>query len=127
MPEGMEAEFCSCDFDYDGTADIHREELVKARKEHTCLECEEAISKGEKYVRVTQLFEGEWWTGKICRPCEAIRQDYCAPYSLLRERIGELLGFDYVTGEFCEESKYGGYFGLKTSRAMRKRRENRDA
>jgi hypothetical protein len=96
----MEAEACFCDFDYDAVAELHRETVRTARKEHTCIECEEPIKPGEKYHYVTQKCDGEFHEMKVCTPCERIRNNFCAPYYMLREMIHDYLGFDYVTGEY---------------------------
>lgn len=97
--DGMEPGACSCDFDYDMVADVHCESIRTARKEHRCIECDEIIMPGEKYHCITQLCNGHWHTFKICVPCERIRNNFCAPYYMLREYVQDYLGFDYVTGE----------------------------
>jgi hypothetical protein len=97
----MEAAACTCDFEYDEIAALHREKVVTARKEHTCLECGEKIRPGEKYHYYFQVSEsGDWWQGHVCTPCERIRTNFCAPFGMLREMIYEYLEFDYVTGEY---------------------------
>jgi hypothetical protein len=95
----MEATACHCDFDYDCVAVIHKEIIRTARKPHKCIECREQIQPGEKYHDFNQLAEGSWHNFKVCTPCERIRNNFCAPYSMLKEYLMDYLGFDYVTGE----------------------------
>lgn len=97
--DGMEPGACSCDFDYDWIAEVHREKVVTARKEHKCIECSETIKVREKYHYIFQIGDGDIHQAHVCVPCERIRADFCAPYHMLREMIQEYLGFDYVTGE----------------------------
>lgn len=97
----METAACSCNFDYDEIAELHREKVVTARKEHKCLECDEMIKVGEKYHYYFQVLGGgDWWQGHVCVPCERIRSNFCAPFGMLKELIIEYLEFDYVTGEY---------------------------
>lgn len=100
---GMEAMACYCDFDGE-PCEFHREIVRTARKEHCCGECGEAIKPGEKYHYFAQKFDGEFHDFKVCVPCERIRANFCAPLSMLRELISEYLGFDYVTGEYDDET-----------------------
>ena len=47
--------------------------IVKARKEHRCVECGETISPGSQYERVTGLWDGEFATFKTCLTCRNVR------------------------------------------------------
>jgi hypothetical protein len=99
----MEAELCSCDFDYDGVvAEFHNERIHTAKKKHRCIECDEEIQVGDTYHYVVQKAEGHIYQMHICVLCERIRSNFCAPYYMLRDTISENLGFDYVTGEWNE-------------------------
>ena len=96
---------CVCDTDYDGPK-FCSEKWIKARVEHRCCECGEAIQKGEHYERVTGLWE-EWETLKTCGPCRRIRTDVCCggfEYGALRSVIMEVYGVDYVTGETDDDN-----------------------
>jgi len=70
-----------------------------ARKQHRCDECHEHIEAGEKYLHISGKEEGRWFTFKMCRVCDVISRDYCAPLGQLRQWVMGYLGIDYVTGE----------------------------
>jgi len=94
---------CVCSMDHEG-ADVSGTMIITARKKHTCCECGEAISPGERYEVISGLWEGSWDRYKTCLPCQRIRDDLCSCGYLfggLREAIWEALGFDYVSGEFA--------------------------
>jgi hypothetical protein len=46
----------------------------KARKQHKCHECRRIINIGERYEKVTEVFEGEISTHKTCTSCLSIRE-----------------------------------------------------
>jgi hypothetical protein len=101
MAEGMEAGFCSCD--HDGVpASVFRRKVIVARKQHKCCECGATIQPGEKYEKVDGLWEDMWEHHTTCAICDRIRQDYCAPYTMLRETIWYGLEVD-ILGEWGEE------------------------
>ena len=54
---------------------INNKHLRKARKAHTCYECKGLIPVGGKYHMYTGLHEGEWYSYKICIPCEFRRHE----------------------------------------------------
>jgi hypothetical protein len=58
-----------CDGEY---CTVSESKTVKARKLHTCDECEQAISVGEMYERISQLYDGEWTHMDICATCSEI-------------------------------------------------------
>lgn len=41
-----------------------------ARKDHRCDECDRTIPRGAAYVYVTGLFDGSWWSVKLCARCD---------------------------------------------------------
>jgi hypothetical protein len=94
---------CSCDWDpdveplkvYDGT-------WRKARKTYRCCECDEEIKPGDKYHEGCGLDDYGWTRWRTCKLCQSIRDDlcYCSPFGYLREELMEVLGMDYVTGEW---------------------------
>lgn len=93
---------CDCSYDVDDYVEILSDNVVKARKQHICLECGEPIKPGDKYEDVNGIYEGEFVNYKTCLPCVAIRKRYCPNgwlYGGLREHITECIEMDYVTGE----------------------------
>ena len=101
MVEGMEASFCTCDFDGD-PSEWCRTKTVKARKEHRCCECGGSILPGDWYQRINGKWDGAIEEYKTCLVCAQIRSDYCAPLSMLRETLWEGLEVDYL-GEWDED------------------------
>lgn len=66
-----------------------------ARKDHVCSECRGTIKKGEKYHRVTGLWD-DFASFKICPECWELRGDMekevepdCIAFGCLREDIAE--------------------------------------
>jgi hypothetical protein len=94
----MEASFCTCDYDTPSPVP-YAETIRRARKPHTCCECDEPIQPGQQYQHASGRSDGGWFRYHTCIPCSRIARDYCAPFGHLRAQIRELLGFDYVTGE----------------------------
>lgn len=41
-----------------------------ARKEHRCEECSRKILPGATYHHITGLFDGSWWSAKLCARCD---------------------------------------------------------
>lgn len=41
-----------------------------ARKAHTCEECRRTIPAGATYHYITGLFDGSWWSVKLCARCD---------------------------------------------------------
>jgi hypothetical protein len=41
-----------------------------AKKEHRCEECRRAILPGATYHHITGLFDGSWWSAKLCVRCQ---------------------------------------------------------
>jgi len=93
---------CACTYDYE-PADVYQAKEVKARKSHTCYECDGEIARGETHEVVSGLWDGSWSRYRTCLLCVRIRDDLCGCgfiFGALRETIREDFGFDYVTGEF---------------------------
>lgn len=63
-----------CDCDYDGIADVWRDEYRVARKEHTCYECGSMIQPKEKYEYTTVVFDGTVRNYKTCWDCVDLRK-----------------------------------------------------
>ncbi len=93
---------CDCSVDVDEPWRCFVATKRKARKRHTCVECEEPIVPGERYVEEKGIdYEGTPFRYHTCILCHRIREHYC-PYGWyvggLREQLMECIGFDYVTG-----------------------------
>lgn len=94
---------CDCSIDYDpGCNDLQFSELRKARKRHTCGECDRAIEPGERYEHATQLYDGGWSHHKTCLGCYNIRQHLCRygwVWGSVAEQVEACVGYNYVTGK----------------------------
>ena len=91
---------CDCSIDTGEYCEVYTATLRRARKGHTCIECQGAITPGEQYEHVDYMFEGYWDYAKTCVPCRAIRERYCHYgfiHGNLAERLTECLGFDHLT------------------------------
>jgi len=63
---------CIC-VDIDEYPRVHAMEVRKARKQHWCGECGEAIEIGEEYEHYSGLWDGHWQSHKMCMTCVRIR------------------------------------------------------
>lgn len=88
---------CGCD-DLEGP-EFYLEELVKARKAHTCCECGKAINPGQMYQRITGKWDGNVRTYKTCEPCADLRdslsQVMCVGLEMLQDCYAEYRGPTY--------------------------------
>lgn len=87
------SDFCSCDI----TTYPYFERRHTARKTYQCYDCCGPITKGERYLSVGGLCEGEWWNGKLCQRCEAMLDWVkahvpcaCPSFGNMREELTEL-------------------------------------
>jgi hypothetical protein len=100
---------CDCSVDVDEPCRVWVEIRRKARKEHKCVECREAIRAGQHYVEETGIdAERSPFRYRTCAPCYAIRERYCPGgfiWGDLADTIWDCLGFDYrkVPGADCED------------------------
>ena len=89
---------CDCSpFIIENKASLFTEKIVNSRKDHTCCECHEKITKGKKYHRVKGLWEDGFYEFKTCIPCHTIRQEYCHNgyyFGELSKTVRECLGVD---------------------------------
>lgn len=58
--------------------DVDSERQVRARKEHRCAACKEAIERGHLYVRHTLIYAGQVDETVRCLRCDAIYQQLVA-------------------------------------------------
>jgi hypothetical protein len=79
--------------DYDGDqASVFNSHVLKARKSHTCYECEETIQPGDRYERVSGKWGDEWRTYRFCLPCSEIATEFsdnARCFGYLWEGMGE--------------------------------------
>jgi hypothetical protein len=73
--------------------------LPKARKPHKCHECKELIEPGERYERVSTLYDGNFDEHKTCLGCISIRDEffkdgyfYCGIIEAFEEHVRECSG-----------------------------------
>lgn len=75
--------------------------LIRARKDHKCLECSRPILKGTEYERASGKFDGEVFADKTCMDCAHIRDGLSCgesvPAGTLWESINEVFG-EITTG-----------------------------
>lgn len=55
--------------DFDEKCKVLNADWVRARKQHECHACYETIRPGDRYHRVKNLFEDQWWEIKRCARC----------------------------------------------------------
>ena len=72
-----------------------------AKKQHTCCECSQTISAGDKYEYSSGIWDGEPSSFKTCSSCAEIRQEYKAT-------TGEGLPFKEL-GYYIRETFYRGF------------------
>ena len=70
-----------------------------ARKEHKCCECLSVISPGERYERVSGVWDGEFGVFKTCMVCAEVREAAMARYrfddSIPFECLWEIVGVEF--------------------------------
>lgn len=59
----------------DEEPEFSKTKMAKAAKEHTCIECERTIQKGEVYEYVVGTWDGEFRTYRTCPDCLSIRKE----------------------------------------------------
>ena len=57
-----------CD-DAEGACPIWEEKTPRARKQHECMACREAIAPGQKYHRTDSMYDGHWSHWVHCTRC----------------------------------------------------------
>ena len=97
----MMDDVCLC-LDTDNPAEWAVETSPIARTTHKCCECGDTINPGERYQRVSGVWEGEFDTFKTCFVCVKIREDFfpCGwYYGCIRTEFRENFDFDPFTNE----------------------------
>lgn len=94
------AGMCSCDWDgyTDGSPSLYRRGYPKARKVHTCYECNRPITPGTKYEKITGLYcDGGFFELKTHLACAGIRRDFCCD---MHGSVGEMFESTYGFSPF---------------------------
>ena len=90
---------CDCSVETEDSCQLCHTTQPMARKVYRCVECGDIIQPGQKYERMTILWEGIFERFNTCLVCAQIRNDYC-PHGVeiggLREQIADCMGFDYA-------------------------------
>ena len=86
--------------DHGESCDVLTEKLRRARKEHTCCECGDAIKPGDLYEDSDGLWDGMWAKHRTCARCVNVRADYFVgwTYTMMVEDFYNAHGFDYRDG-----------------------------
>ena len=69
----------------------------------SCVECGEAIPRGDSCISVTCHYKNKVVEGYRCTFCHKVSLDYCSQLGHLRETVRNKTGMDYVSGEFDDE------------------------
>lgn len=68
---------CSCIYvEVDELPIVSTTAIHKARKEHTCCECNRTIVCGEEYEMCKMLHDGTWRNYKTCGDCVSVRKSF---------------------------------------------------
>lgn len=113
--------------DSDGPA-VYSEQEVVARKEHGCVECAAAITKGERHLRYSGLWDGQWDNGRqhlLCRDAcvwvrDAILEGECLPFGGLSEFWEDTRGWgDLACGSYGNRPNTKDYWLPRWKRGAR--------
>ncbi len=86
-------EMCDCEM-----PTVFNESKRKAKKQHTCCECDRDIPKSESYFMLQGLWDGQWRNYKQCLDCH----EKCYP---IGELIQELRNSDLIENQGEEDDK----------------------
>lgn len=82
---------CIGGYDSDGPCEFFTEVWPKAKKDHTCEDCNRKIQAGERYQRVSGKYDGEFFDVCTCALCHEIRQAFtCNEFDQVGPPPGEL-------------------------------------
>lgn len=93
-------------YECDGTYDLYKETIVKARKQHKCCACALPILPGHYYCRVFTIADGDPTTYIRCGACQKTHEHLRAvcrasdPFLWPDERLA--CGLDYLE-EWCAD------------------------
>ncbi|MCB6610211.1 hypothetical protein V3C10_04215 [[Clostridium] symbiosum] len=58
-------------------SDFNNQKIVIARKEHKCEFCKKLIQPGQKYSYETGVYDGDFYTRKLCPECFGMLNKFC--------------------------------------------------
>lgn len=53
------------------------------RLQRNCCECGLQIERGERYQRLSGLYEGEWHNYSTCADCAKVREEFCSEFTMM--------------------------------------------
>ena len=71
---------CEIEIDHDGGPTFYSGSDPVARKPHKCCECRRTIQPGERYERVSGLWDGDFEEFKTCYDCVSMRSALFCTY-----------------------------------------------
>ena len=114
-----------CDCDWEGKPDVYDDIIRKANKHHKCYECAEPINKGDHYLAISGLWDGEWLNYKVCNNCSTLSKHlqehhecFCWTFGNLYQEICDTDAYDrddieslYLEeGEDYDELKHNKFY-----------------
>ena len=79
--------------------ECYTSEYPKARREHSCEFCKGRIQKGEKYSYEKWKSDGEFFTSKLCIPCDNMVKEYCGETGNTEYSLDDVE--DFLAEEHC--------------------------
>lgn len=86
---------------------VFNESKRKAKKQHTCCECNRDILEGESYFLLQGLWHKQWRNYKQCVDCHEIGSKFqaCCECYPIGELIQELINSDLIENQSDEDEK----------------------
>lgn len=73
---------CACEIDgYGEACEFTTTTYPIAKKEHKCDECKRTIKRKEKYQHIKGMFEGDFFTHKVCSDCQSVIKTFFCGWS----------------------------------------------
>lgn len=82
-------------------SDFLNQKYSKANKIHKCEFCEKEIVKGEKYSYESGVYDGDFFTRKLCLECYDMMNTFC------RENNENEFSWDWIEDWICDKYCYG--------------------
>jgi hypothetical protein len=84
-------------------SEFHVHTRRRARKPHTCVECDREIPPGAIYWEYRAVYEGRWSTHKTCLDCEELIREHWSwsdeviPFGELYDYLDMEIPTDFIT------------------------------